>query len=425
MPEGQRHLTHGDGCQIGALKESGLSGGAVAARPGRDRAAGLAGAAPERRGFGLQPRRGAGEGGGAPRRGIVCPEEDDCGAPGACGDVPDGGLEPRADGGTAASGGGWAVGRQWIYEHLKADRKAGGGLFPLLRRRGKKPNWRGGRHSGRGHIPGRVDISERPDEVESRERVGDWEADTIIGKGHSGAVVPLVDRALRYTYLQRVDRRTSAAVSAAMLAMLRPSAVPVHTITADNGREFAGHAGVAKALQAGFFFATPYHFWERGLNGHTGGTCRRGRTCGRSATMRWDGCRTARTRDRAGCSATGRPPRCSTGPALPDTAGPPPANADGCAGRGWTGFRRRVRPGSGRAALSLRPDGRDPPRRRPCAARKAPIGSPAKGLQPSRARNHRRQGAGNPAFRPFSPPGRGKWPVLHFRLEVGTDNLCP
>ncbi len=157
----------------------------------------------------------------------------------------------------------------------EADRKAGGGLFPLLRRRGGKPNRGGGRHSGRGHIPGRVDISGRAAEVEGRERVGDREADTIIGKGHSGAVVRLVDRAPEYTYSRRVDRRTSAAVSAAMPAMPPPSSVPVHTVTADNGREFAGHAGVAEALKAGFFLATPQHSWERGLNGHTNGLVRR------------------------------------------------------------------------------------------------------------------------------------------------------
>ncbi len=183
-------------------------------------------------------------------------------------------LEPGADIGAAASGGGWAVGRQWTSGYLRADRKAGGELFPLLRRRGKKPNWRGGRHSGRGRIPGRVDISERPAEVESRERVGDREADTIIGKGHSGAVVPLVDRAPEYTYSRRAGRRTSAEVSAAMPAMPPGSDTPVHTVTADNGREFAGHAGVAKALGAGFFFATPYHSWERGPTGHTNGLVR-------------------------------------------------------------------------------------------------------------------------------------------------------
>ncbi len=157
---------------------------------------------------------------------------------------------------------------------MRADGKAGGRLFPLPRRRGRKPDRRGGRHSGRGHIPGRVDISGRPDEAGSRERTGDREADTVIGKGHSGAVVSLVDRASEFVFLQRADRRTAAAVSAAMLEMLRPSDAPVHTVTSDNGREFAGHAGVAAELGAGFYFATPYHSWERGLNGHTNGLVR-------------------------------------------------------------------------------------------------------------------------------------------------------
>ncbi len=110
--------------------------------------------------------------------------------------------------------------------------------------------------------------------MEGRERVGDREADTIIGKGHSGAVVPLVDRALRYTYSRRAGRHTSSAVSAPMPAMPPPSDTPVHTVTADNGREFAGHAGVAEALKAGFHFATPQHSWERGPTGHTNGLVR-------------------------------------------------------------------------------------------------------------------------------------------------------
>ncbi len=90
------------------------------------------------------------------------------------------------------------AGREWIYQHVRADRKAGGRLFLFLRRRGKKPNWKGGRHSGRGRIPDRTDISERPEIVEAKERIGDWEADTIVGKGHSGALVSLVDRNTRF-----------------------------------------------------------------------------------------------------------------------------------------------------------------------------------------------------------------------------------
>ena len=145
------------------------------------------------------------------------------------------------------------AGREWMYRHVRADRRAGGRLHLFLRRRGRKPDRKGGRHAGRGLIPGRTDISERPAVVEAKERVGDREADTIVGRSHSGALVSLTDRASKYVLLERVGRRTA---------------------DADNGREFAGHAGVAKALDAGFFFATPYHSRERGPDEHVNGRVR-------------------------------------------------------------------------------------------------------------------------------------------------------
>ncbi|MXW44097.1 MAG: IS30 family transposase, partial [Candidatus Dadabacteria bacterium] len=82
-----------------------------------------------------------------------------------------------------------SVSAKWIYNHIWADRKTGGVLYKSLRRRGKKPNRRGRDGSGRGVIPGRVDISKRPAEVEDKTRVGDWEADTITGTRHLGAIV--------------------------------------------------------------------------------------------------------------------------------------------------------------------------------------------------------------------------------------------
>lgn len=48
----------------------------------------------------------------------------------------------------------------------------------------------------------------------------------------------------------------------------------MHTITSDNGREFAGHCQVAQALSAKFYFAHPYSSWERGLNENTNGLVR-------------------------------------------------------------------------------------------------------------------------------------------------------
>ena len=171
-----------------------------------------------------------------------------------------------------------SVSAKWIYNYIWADRADGGTLFRNLRRRGKKPNRRGRDGSGRGVIPGRVDISERPGEVEEKSRVGDWEADTIIGSRHLGALVSLVDRASKFMFLSKVRAKTAQEVGEAVLECLGTVKELVHTITADNGKEFAGHRRVSEELGAGFYFATPYHSWERGLNEHTNGLPR---TCAR------------------------------------------------------------------------------------------------------------------------------------------------
>ena len=98
------------------------------------------------------------------------------------------------------------AGREWIYQSMRADRQAGGDLYRCLRRRGKQPNWRGGRPAGRGQIPGRVDIAERPLIVEAKGRIGDWELDLIIGVKHQGALISWVDRASKYQGADRGGR---------------------------------------------------------------------------------------------------------------------------------------------------------------------------------------------------------------------------
>ena len=166
-----------------------------------------------------------------------------------------------------AVGGRVKVSATWIYRRIWADRAAGGDLYLCLRHRGKRGN-------RRGVIPGRVDISERPAIVEEKVRVGDWEVDTIVGACHSGAIVSMVDRASKFTFPHPVERRTAAEAVAAIIDCLDPVSDLVLTITADNGRELAGHAEVSRALGADCCFARPYHSWERGLNGHTNGPVR-------------------------------------------------------------------------------------------------------------------------------------------------------
>jgi len=160
-----------------------------------------------------------------------------------------------------------------IYQHIRKDRRAGGTLYKHLRHQGKKYNKRGSsKTAGRGLIPNRVDIDERPKIVEEKSRIGDWEGDTIVGAQHQGAIVSYVDRHSKFTLLKQVDRKTSDLVTQATLEKL--NGVLVHTITYDNGKEFAEHASISKALGASCYFAKPYHSWERGLNEHTNGLVR-------------------------------------------------------------------------------------------------------------------------------------------------------
>ena len=157
-----------------------------------------------------------------------------------------------------------SVSPSWIFRHVWSGRAGDGTLYRNLRRRGKKANRRSRDGAGRGVIPGWVGIEERPAVVEEKTRIGEWEADTITGAGHQGALVSMVDRASKYTLLQQIPQKTAAAVSAAIAQCLLPFVMLVHTITADNGKEFAGHPPLVQLLGTLFFFARPHHFWDKG-----------------------------------------------------------------------------------------------------------------------------------------------------------------
>ena len=166
------------------------------------------------------------------------------------------------------------VSHETIYKFVWDDKKNGGTLYMHLRHGGKKYNKRKGVNAGRGLIPGRVDISERPEIVDAKSRIGDWEADTVIGANHKGAIVSLVERHSKITLLRKVPNKSKEAVTAAIIEALKPYKDNVLTITYDNGREFANHQVIADTLDTKCYFATPYRSWERGLNEHTNGLLR-------------------------------------------------------------------------------------------------------------------------------------------------------
>lgn len=163
------------------------------------------------------------------------------------------------------------VSHEWIYQHIWKDKRNGGQLYKHLRRK-KKYRKRCANGDNRGKIPHQRCIEERPAVAEARERVGDWEADTIIGKGMKGAIVTLVDRKSRFLRMGLVEQRTKEAVKERIINLLK--GYPVHTITFDNGKEFAAHEEIAQALDTETYFAHPYASWERGTNENTNGLIR-------------------------------------------------------------------------------------------------------------------------------------------------------
>ncbi len=274
MPTGYHHLTHSERCQISALLHSGLSKRAIARELDRDPGTISREVSRNRGQRGYRPRQAQDRAATRRHDASAVPWKMTPERWAVVEDRLREGWSPEQIAGRFRQQGLVLAGTEWIYQHVRADRRAGGDLYRCLRRRGRKPNWRGGRHAGRGHIPGRVDISERPAVVEEKRRIGDWELDTIVGARHRGALVSSVDRASKYTFLRRVDVKTAAAVTEALTRCLGPVRDRVHSCTADNGKEFAGHRAIAEALGAGFYFATPYHSWERGLNEQTNGLVR-------------------------------------------------------------------------------------------------------------------------------------------------------
>lgn len=165
------------------------------------------------------------------------------------------------------------VSHERIYQFVLADKKAGGCLYKHLRCQ-KLRKKRYGARERRGQLPGRRGIETRPSIVEQRSRLGDWELDTIIGKGHKQALVSLTERKARFTLIAMVERKTAEQVSSEIIRLLQPHVQKVHTLTSDNGKEFARHEEMAQSLDADFYFARPYASWERGTNENMNGLIR-------------------------------------------------------------------------------------------------------------------------------------------------------
>ena len=166
------------------------------------------------------------------------------------------------------------VSHETIYQYIYHNKSCGGKMYLQLRHKNKKYHKRGTNYATRGTIKNRVSIDKRPKIVERKSRIGDWEIDTVIGANHKGALVTIVDRKSKFTLIKKVPSKHADVVTKAIVEMLQPIKQLTHTITSDNGKEFAYHEEVAQVLDVKFYFCNPYHSWERGLNEHTNGLIR-------------------------------------------------------------------------------------------------------------------------------------------------------
>jgi len=166
------------------------------------------------------------------------------------------------------------ISHETIYRHVRRNRRVGGELWRHLRVMSKIGRKKRGSPATRGRLVGKRHISERPASVQSRRHFGHFEGDTVIGADGRHCILTLVERKTRYLMIKKLSARTKEQASSALQQAIAELKGRVKTITLDNGTEFHGYRDVERRSGIRFYFATPYHSWERGTNENTNGLIR-------------------------------------------------------------------------------------------------------------------------------------------------------
>lgn len=176
--------------------------------------------------------------------------------------------------GTAKKLGLACVSAERIYQFIWQDKKQKGEIYKHLRTQGKRYRSRGASKDKRGQIVGRIGIENRPEIVDKKTRFGDLEMDLIIGKDHKQALLTINDRATGTLKMTKVSGKDALEIKKACIRTLEDWEGYIHTITSDNGKEFSYHQSIANQLKIDYYFARPYHSWERGANENLNGLVR-------------------------------------------------------------------------------------------------------------------------------------------------------
>ena len=165
------------------------------------------------------------------------------------------------------------ISHETIYQYVLRDRKTGGKLYKHLRHSRKKRRKRYGKYDSRGVLAGKRQIEERPKEANERSEIGHWEIDTVHGKGKE-AIATIVDRKTGYVMIGQLKNKTVEVTNKRIREFVMKHPESFKTITSDNGTEFHGYKKIEEKCDVEFYFAKPYHSWERGSNENTNGLIR-------------------------------------------------------------------------------------------------------------------------------------------------------
>lgn len=154
------------------------------------------------------------------------------------------------------------ISHETIYKIIRKDKKNGGTLY-LYCRHALKHRTKSVSSSG-STICNRINISERPKEVDGS-RFGDFEMDTIVGKGNHGAILTLTEKSTGMLFMRKLNKGKDAKeLAKTVVRLLKPYKAFLKTITTDNGLEFACHEYITKKLGVTVYFTDPYSSWQKG-----------------------------------------------------------------------------------------------------------------------------------------------------------------
>ena len=166
------------------------------------------------------------------------------------------------------------ISHETIYKYIWADKEAGGDLHTYLRCAQKIRRKRYRAYDSRGQLANKRHISERPKSVETRKTCGHWEIDTVAGKGSKDCIVTIVERKTGFTLIGKMPNKTMRSLNERTLQLIARHPEQFKSITSDNGTEFHDYKQIERKTGIPFYFATPYHSWERGTNENTNGLIR-------------------------------------------------------------------------------------------------------------------------------------------------------